>query len=203
MIHLYAFADGLRDLPAVEGLDSAPLESRRLDGLDAVFSRRDHESTGESLHADAVVHGKVVEALVDRAAAVLPVRFGELSPDDEALARAVRERAAGLRRGLDHVRGCVEIGVRISSVDAIVATTGTEYMRLRREASGQELHAQLRRLAREARSGAESAVYLVPRETLATVRDCAQRFARGHPQLTVVCTGPWAPYSFTGPDANA
>ena len=197
MIHAYAFTAGLVSLPALDGLDGEPLEVRTIDGLEAVVSCRRAESSRRGLRAEALVHGTVVEALVDRAAAVLPVRFGETAPDDDSFARAVRARAEGLRRSLDRVRGCVEVGVRIASLEQPVALTGTDYLRARRAATGGELHDQLRLLARDSRSSAGGSAYLVPRESLPAVQERARRFALAHPELTVVCTGPWAPYNFT------
>lgn len=203
MIHVYAFAEGLQELPDVAGLDGVPLESRTVDGFDAVVSRRDGSTRGASLRADAITHGTVVEALVERATAVLPVRFGEESPDEESFARLVLGRSPHLRRSLDHVRGCVEVGVRLLSAGEPVRdrpSTGTEYMLARRAAGAgyHELGEQLLTLVREVRAAQDAAAYLVPRLNVDAVRASVQRFADAHPELTVVCTGPWAPYSFVG-----
>ena len=84
MIHVYAFAEQLEDLPSLDGLDGAPLERVRADEVDAVFSRRTAETSRESLRRDAVAHGAVVEALTSRAAVIAPVRFGELLSDETA-----------------------------------------------------------------------------------------------------------------------
>jgi hypothetical protein len=202
MIHIYAFAEGLQGLPDVAGLDGAPLESRRLDGFDVVVSRRDGKTAGASLRADAIVHGTVVEALVERATAVLPVRFGEEPADEDSLVRLFEGQSPHLRRSLDHVRGCVEVGVRILSANETAdhASSGTEYMLARRAAGAgyHELGEQLRALVREVRASHDGAAYLVPRSAVDAVRSAVQRFADTRPELTVVCTGPWAPYSFVG-----
>jgi hypothetical protein len=209
VIHVYAFADELRELPAFGGIDGAPLELREIEGVAAVISRRSGASDAESLRADALVHGGVVEALADRAAAVLPVRFGESAPDDESFVRTVQARADGLRRRLEHVRGCVEVGLRVvepHDAERAEAATGTEYMLSLEQgaAAGQRavegLHRELGDLAREARlrrAGNEYiGAYLVPREDLAAAEQAVKRFAAEQPGLTVFCTGPWAPYSF-------
>jgi hypothetical protein len=67
-----------------------------------------------------------------------------------------------------------------------------------------ELDRALRALAREARvdgaplRGREmlGAAYLVPRTELDAVRAVVEACASTHDGLTVVCTGPWAPFSF-------
>lgn len=207
MIHIYAFADGLTELPDLAGLDGAPLESRTAHGFDAVVSRRDPLASATSLRAEAITHGTIVEALVDRAAAVLPVRFGEEPPDEESFASLVHGRSEDLRRSLEHVRGCVEVGVRIRCGDEparVRPSSGTEYMRGRRAvgAGYHELGESLRGLVREVRAARDGAAYLVPRANLEPVRDAVLCFADTHPKLTVVCTGPWAPYSFAGASAE-
>jgi hypothetical protein len=200
MIHVYAFADELTELPDIPGLDGAPLESRTVHGLDAVISRHGDRAAYASLRSDAITHGTVVEALLDRATAVLPVRFGEEPADEESLARLVQRRSVELRSGLENVRGCIEVGVRILTPGEPDSrpSTGTEYMRARSAAGAgyHELGEQLRRLVREVRAAPAGAAYLVPRANLAAVQSSVQRFAESRPHLTVVCTGPWAPYSF-------
>ena len=207
MIHVYAFTDELRELPPLDGIDGAPLELRTVDGLHAVVSRRSGRTDSESLRSDALVHGTVVEALADRGAAVLPVRFGEEATDDDALGATVVRRAETLKRRLERVRGCVELGLRIVTPIRPTATTGAEYMRALRgedvEIDG--LHRELAELSREAslrRVGRDRlGAYLLPRASIGSAQAKAERFARDHPSLTVLCTGPWAPYSFAGAQA--
>jgi Gas vesicle synthesis protein GvpL/GvpF len=206
VIHVYAFAESLGELPALAGLDGAPLEVRTIERVDTVVSLRAGESRGSLLRADALVHGKVVEALAERASAVLPVRFGESSPDDASLDRTVRERLPGLLRGLERVRGCVELGLRIGEhhpSSQPSPATGTDYMLAlaERRRTVERVHGELERLSREARlrhvGDQYSGAYLVPRPSLGAARELVQRFAAEQPALTVRWTGPWAPYSFT------
>jgi hypothetical protein len=46
--------------------------------------------------------------------------------------------------------------------------------------------------------GAFEAAYLLERGRVAEAERVVRAFADAHPALTVVCTGPWAPYSFAG-----
>jgi hypothetical protein len=66
-----------------------------------------------------------------------------------------------------------------------------------------DLERQLRHFARDhvvtgelAHGAVSESAYLVPRASVAAVRGLVDRFAAEHPEATVVCTGPWAPYSF-------
>src|SRR5207248_8497011 len=71
MIHVYAFAEHLGALPAVDGLDGAPLERIDVDGVAAVFSRRTGTSEAAARREHAIVHGNVIEAIAAAAETVL------------------------------------------------------------------------------------------------------------------------------------
>jgi hypothetical protein len=210
MIRVYAFVSDVDRLPALAGVDGAPLE--RHDGdVVAIVSRHDRPAAADP-RGDAVAHGLVVEALAGLAPAVLPVRFGETFRDDEALDCALRARSDEICSALARVRGCVEVGVRVAGSalerGAERASTGRAYMATRlallaeRDAIVHELHERLDAAARasvQTERGAFDASYLVERVRVGEVRAVVDRFAASHPELTVVCTGPWAPYSFGGP----
>jgi Gas vesicle synthesis protein GvpL/GvpF len=216
VIHVYAFADGLHALPRVGGLDGAPLERLSVEGVATVFSRHASRTVSrETLRADALVHGGVVDALMSTADAVLPARFGELLPDEAALAESVRDRVAALRSGFARVRDCGEVAVRVWGRDepaAADASTGTDYMlqrhaaEMERRASLDELHRSIAAVSREARVDDRPlqprerfvASYLVPRDRIDEVRSAVDSFVLRHPDLTIACTGPWPPYSFAG-----
>src|SRR5262249_43947075 len=129
--------------------------------------------------------------------------------DDSALARDLQGRLPGIRRALERVSGCVEIGVRVAAAmpsrPAVGAPTGTVYMheRLARLAEQgpitHEPHENLEDLSRasvQASRGGFEGAYLVDRSRLDAALAAMRRFAAAHPELTVVSTGPWAPYSF-------
>jgi glycine/D-amino acid oxidase-like deaminating enzyme len=199
MIHVYAFAERLAELPDMDGLDAAALECVRVEEVDAVFSRRTGETSKETLRRDALAHGAVVEALTTRAAAVAPVRFGERMADAAELGESLRERLPVLRGAFDRVRDCVEIAVRVHEPARREErpSSGTAYMRAAgRSQRKDELHRELRALARDARVARDSAAFLVDRDRLDDVRRVVDEFAAAHADLTVICTGPWAPFSF-------
>jgi hypothetical protein len=212
MIHLYAFVDGLDRLPARSGATGEALDTQTLDGITAVVGEvaEPLPQTPEG----AVAHDVVVEALLEHAAAVLPARLGQPFADRAALVAATNGNVPALRRTLARVRGCVELGIRLSSDEALApepAADGTAYMRqlaavqARRRVLADEVQATLRPLAVDSRVDERHdsatlfrAAYLVRRSDAAEVARRARRLAARHPELTAVCTGPWAPYSFAG-----
>ena len=201
MISLYAFVGGLREL------SGAPkLEAVRAAGLVAVI--------GRDVDDDALQHGLVVQELLDCADAVLPARFGERFPDVDALVAAVGEHAGELRRRLAHVEGCVELAVRVgrpAEERPRRAADGSAYMRMQLRAAsadaaaGSALHELLVRCARAAvvaDNGASrfvhDASYLVERGAVDAFAARVDAYATAHPELSLVCTGPWAPATFAG-----
>lgn len=212
MIHLYAFAAGLDRMPASHGLEDAPLEARAFTDVVAVTSSH-ASSPQEHGRADVMRHAAVVAALVESARAVLPARFGEDFADDAALETAVTSRLPALRSRLAEVGRHVEVGVRVlggpPSAAPVRGASGADYLRSRlpelraRNLVAAELHGPLDACAEASRlspslerSALHTAAYLVSRDEVGAVTSIVEQFARMHPELTVLCTGPWAPYSF-------
>jgi len=215
VIHVYGIVDELDSLPPLAGVDDAPLERRRVGGLELVVSRLSGRASSE-IPRDAVLrHAEVVEQLMSRSRAVLPAQFGPDFGDDDELAAAVRTRSRELERGLSRVRGCVEFGLRAlgepeRAEAGPAASSGAEYMRdrlaeaQRRDRLLAEVHEPLARLSRATAVSAGASgsrftgAYLVPAENVASFREAVLRVESTHPELTIVCTGPWPPYSFAG-----
>ena len=211
MIHLYGVVEELEGLPPVAGVDTGPLERRRIEGLELIVSR-----TAEGIdvtQAAVLSHAHVVEELMTRSAAVLPARFGHAFSDEQELADAVRTKASSLARGLDLVRGCLEFGLRVLGDDGAPENgsgelSGRDYMQARlaeeqgRRRLAEELHEPLARLSRaSARFGGASSdllesAYLVPRREVEVFGEHMRRLEAANPDLTIVCTGPWPPYTF-------
>ena len=77
-------------------------------------------------------------------------------------------------------------------------------MRVRELRAAPEVHPQSRRLAPDAveRPGHDElevlrAAYLVERERVDLFCEAVDRVQRAHPDLALLLTGPWPPYSFT------
>jgi hypothetical protein len=216
VIHLYGLVQDLDELPARTGVDGAVLERRRIAGLDLVVSQSAGELS-EVTEEALLTHAGVVEELMARSRAVLPARFGLAFTSEQNLEDAVETKAPLLAQGLTRVRGCVEFGLRVVGGEPrrepSTGLSGGEYMRARlaeateRDRLSEELHRPLARLSRtSARFGGASgdllhAAYLVPVENVGAFRDQLSRLEAAHSRLTMVCTGPWPPYSFAeGPE---
>jgi hypothetical protein len=198
VIELYAITDnGGPPLP-----DVAPLELVPIDGLAAVYAPAgDAEISPETLWR----HEEVVEALMaDRD--LLPVRYGTRLEDEAALARAVGERRDELAAALDRVRGAVELSVRAVGTGArqpapspAEATTGAEYLRMRARLEAGRDQAAGARASAEGRPRPPElfrAAYLLERGSVERFTAEVARLQNENPGLSILCTGPWPPYSF-------
>jgi hypothetical protein len=212
VIYLYAVVDGRPELGHVDGLCGSPVACHSVAGLTLALSRIDGrpEPTEESV----LRHAAVVEALAGTGATVLPARFGHAFADERALEREVVERRAQLVDGLAHVDGCVELGLRVLAPPAstlpLEARTGADYMHARlaettsRERVAAEVHDALAVHARDSRRSPAarevvlSAAYLVADDAVAPFREELERLESSHPELSLLCTGPWPAYSFAG-----
>ena len=210
MIELYAITDH----PSPPLPHGTQLRLVPIDGLAAVCTpARDAELSPETLWR----HEDVVEALMaDRD--LLPVRYGTRLEDEAAVARAVEERRDELAAALDRVRGAVELSVRVvatgtrtSSVAAVEPSSGAEYLRLRarveanHDRTARALDEPLSALARASVEGRPRppelfrAAYLVERATVERFAAEVSRLQNLNPGLSILCTGPWPPYSFAEP----
>jgi hypothetical protein len=153
---------------------------------------------------------------------VLPARFGTAVPDDAAVVQLLGDRHDELHEALVRVAGAVELGVRARWSDDTGAlsrpsgpSAGSRYMfarlQLRRRARelASHLDAVLGELARARRSRllpAEgtpvAAAYLVDRGHAEEFVHRSRRLDESIDDASLVCTGPWPPYSFvTGESA--
>jgi glycosyltransferase involved in cell wall biosynthesis len=213
VLYLYAFAQQPTIVPDVAGIAGSALDTEDIDGLAAVVSALEGRNVSASEEA-VLAHARVVDELVSVNDAVVPARFGRAYADADSLRRAASTRLPRLREALDRVRGCVELGLRVlpPSADAMEQpTSGRQYMlerleeRRRLERLADEVHAPLAGLAKaatgvQASARLVSAAYLVPRSGVEAFRDAVRALEQRHPDATLVCTGPWPPYSFVTAD---
>jgi hypothetical protein len=210
VIELYAITDN----PGPPLPDVAQLKVVPIDGLAAVCAPgSEGEVSAEALWR----HEEVVEALM-AGRDLLPVRYGTRLEDEAAIARAIDERRDELAAALDRVRGAVELSVRVVAADprpsAPVAdepTTGAGYLRLRaraeagRDRTARALHEPLSGLARSSAVGRPRppellrAAYLVERGAVGRFTGEVARIQDENAELSILCTGPWPPYSFAAP----
>lgn len=239
MIYLYAITDRPEaPLPRQLGLHDAELAKVAWCGVAAIVSAFDGVQLSET--ADEIWrHEEVVEGLMsDRA--VLPARFGTVSPSRHHIGAMLRRANRALIRDIDRVRGQVEIGMRFlctiedSAQDSHPRTSsgpsvppgtgpGSVYLRAklareralrnRRQARFVMIQDAYQRLASHASASRRddetddrhgtSAAFLVPRDGMASFRDLVSDVAKAHPELALLCTGPWPPYSFVTAAADA
>ena len=216
MLYVYAITESPAR-PHGLGLRSARLRVIGDEPPFAVVS--DHDQSVEPGEEDLWAHERVVEDAM-KMGAVLPFRFGTSVPDEARLTGVLEERRRELEVALRRVRGAVELGVRAhlrprvrSNGDRLgerVPGPGTGYMlgRLADERQVADLIARIheplatlaRRSARRpssAGSGAFKAAYLVDRDRIEPFRRRVDELAEDVEGASVVCTGPWPPYSFT------
>ena len=218
VIYLYAVLGAGAEVPRLSGLEGVSVQARATAGLTLAVSV--HGAPPQLTDAAVLRHGEVVEALAHADAGVLPARFGLAFEDDESLLRSVGARAAELRAALERVRGCAEVGLRVLGPDGDeeprVPAGGGAYLRERlretteRERLAAELHGAVAVHARESTRRDASgrrlvldASYLVPCHALDAFRREVGQLERTHPELALLCTGPWPPYSFAPPAPEA
>jgi hypothetical protein len=144
---------------------------------------------------------------------VLPVRFGTVFSGAQKLDEILSRGETAMGAGLDRVEGCVELGLHVLAPhpggDAAAAANGREYMAARlaaertRKQLQQGVHEALAPLAidqavREPSSSdlLFTAAFLVRHDDVEAFRQRVQDLAAAHPDLRLLCTGPWPPYHF-------
>ena len=181
MIELYAIAE--RPGPPLP--DVASLRELACGDLAVVCGPA---STDPEITEDALWrHEQIVEAVMETRD-VVPMRYGTRFARDEEAVDAVATREGDMHAALERVRGAVELSLRV---------------RTREPGVSADVHGPLRPLVREAitrpgRDDAEllRAAYLVERARVPVVRDQVAHLQHEHPQLSLLLTGPWPPYSF-------
>jgi hypothetical protein len=204
------------------GLDGAGVELFDAGDVALWVTRGDRPDPGI---AAIRVHNAVVEAAVTEEVTPLPLRFGQWLADDAALRAAVAEKTTSYRQRLADFAGCLEFGIRLVDPAEPAATpnpqpgkaaTGAAYMRALQESS---------RLAEQKRTAAESVhaavrsflqpvvreekveetrtahavltlSHLVARSDFDAYRERARDIREQFPDLRMLLSGPWPPYSF-------
>ncbi len=181
--------------PAVGyGLEQQPLRTITHGGVRAVIS--DHEATPGAVESNMWAYEQVAERLMT-SGPVLPARYGTVADNDAAIETMLTEREDEFTRGLERVRGAVEIAIRTEPPPPVPpGASGTEYMRARlgQEHQDKELIDKIEAAAgayvrARTRRSPTALAYLVEQERVAD-------FIHEAAQLGLTPTGPWPPYSF-------
>ncbi|HET9731694.1 MAG TPA: GvpL/GvpF family gas vesicle protein [Acidimicrobiales bacterium] len=228
MIYLYALAAATTPAPGVPGIAGAPVTVTTVGDVAAFYSR--HRRFDAVPDAPTLwIHESVVEAAM-ASGPVLPCRFGSTMGDEAEMIDMVERHSERIGRGLRHVEGRLELAVRATrrvgsggkGTDAPAhAGSGRSYLygRLRQQRELDErrgriepvartLDGALRPIASDARVDvvpepvpAVTAAYLVDDHDVDVFIHRTQDLARLLPEVDMVCTGPWPPYSFV-PDLS-
>jgi Gas vesicle synthesis protein GvpL/GvpF len=218
MLHLYGIVEPHAPYSG-KGLDGEPLIRIACGRVDAIASELGEPFDPTPAQEALWEHERVLEALL-QSGPVLPVRFGVRFPDHDALSAEVQSRSTELAKALAHVRGRVEVGIRLLALEEApelpangvdgAGGPGARYLlgRLgeRREAARklESVRTRLAPLAIAERSSLlprpgtpATAAFLVEKSDLERFRREAQELARELQDVALLCTGPWPPYNFT------
>jgi hypothetical protein len=194
-----------------------------MDNLAVLISETDIDAVPVT-RENALAHATVVRSILDQTTP-LPFRFGALVTEQQ-LRNYVSARKPALEKKLAHVRGCVEMSVKIiwepptgkktEAPHAEPQGTGTTFLaEKRREILGDEqrskqaaeisdwLRAEVTGLTRDEQVTVRpsdrlllSAAHLVERINIERYRAQLGKARKNRPELHFLVSGPWAPYSF-------
>ena len=149
-------------------------------------------------------HDRFVRLLAVECPALLPARFGTCFDDGEELKAALEARQASLRKALRHVRGRVQMTIRIA------AGSSAAYLQSRARAAAAArsvpefapLRDAVRRWVKDERvekHGRLASVYhLITSGSTAAYRRRLER-AAADAEARLIVTGPHPPYAFSNP----
>jgi hypothetical protein len=208
--------------PALTGLEDQPVVALLVEDLAVWVSRLDRPQPSVTA---VQAHNRVAEAAITEAVTPVPLRFGQWLEDEAALRRAVGERLSDYRAQLAQFAGCLEFGLRLidpagaekaRDVHTSARTSGREYMQALRESS--RLAEQQRQRAEQVRARVQESLrdlvraervqdertahavvtlsHLVARPQFDEYRARARRLRTVFPELRLLLSGPWPPYSF-------
>jgi len=206
---------------STRGISGATVRLLQIDEL-AVLVTDFNADTIAVTRENALDHAAVVRSVLDRTTP-LPFRFGTLVTEQQ-LRSYISARKAALQTRFAHVRGCVEMSVKIirELSDQIKTqvrdeiTTGTSFLEeRRREILGSEqktaeareietwLHEQVDGLIRDEQVTIRpseklvlAAAHLVERDKIGQYKEKTAAARKNRPELHFLFSGPWPPYSF-------
>ncbi|MGW7054377.1 GvpL/GvpF family gas vesicle protein [Streptomyces sp. NPDC054887] len=100
-------------LDGLNGVGNPPEELRTVDGRSLVAVVSDAPEGLKAKRRDVLAHQSVLERLMADGS-VLPLRFGALAPDDDAVRQVLDERADAYLERLSELDGCVEFHLKAS-----------------------------------------------------------------------------------------
>jgi hypothetical protein len=206
------------------GLDGTKIHNVSFRGISVLISDMDPNRIADSIQ-NATAHQKVVDAALRLTKSVIPCRFGTLFADNGSILRFIEENYAPLDAKLSELEGKIEVSVQAifhtqvnpDPISSRQGDTGRSYLLRKKEQSDavRELEEEADRLSRDInqalsplwsdvkahkRSARESLLlnicYLLAQQNLPALKLAYQEFRDRNPELKLLYTGPWAPYSF-------
>ncbi len=188
----------------VKGVDgSEPITTVDYRSLSAVVSEIE---TMEPDRADenATAHDEVLRAVLqsDGGRTVVPMRFGMVFKNENALKNVLRNGRVAFRRSLNDLDGMVELGVKLVTKDeatvdrpAVVEDVATRLREVADTESGNDLYSDRLVFNR---------AYLVARDDQTAFDDAVSEIREEYGKdLHVQYNGPWAPYNFVSIEIGA
>jgi hypothetical protein len=189
------------DVTGVNG--SEPITTVDYRSLSAVVSEietMDPERTDEN----ATAHDEVLRAVLqsDGGRTVVPMRFGMVFKNENALKNILRNGRVAFRRSLNDLDGMVELGVKLVTKDeatvdrpAVVEDVATRLREVTDTEAGNDLYSDRLVFNRS---------YLVERDAQTAVDDAVGEIRDDYEEsLHVQYNGPWAPYNFVDIEIGA
>jgi hypothetical protein len=161
-------------------------------------------------------HNRVVEGALQQGVTPVPLRFGQVASDIQALRDAIAERAVAWHRQLDEFTECVEFGLHVIAADEAAPLpeplSGRDYLEALRararvpsgaQAVLDRLHEQVGTLVRAQRvnpvksaRGIASIAHLVRRTHITDYESGIRSVTQDFTEFRFLHSGPWPPYSF-------
>jgi Gas vesicle synthesis protein GvpL/GvpF len=221
-LYAYCLAKDLDTLDhSPPGIAGSRVTLLRIENLAVLISETDLDAVPVTKE-NALAHAAVVRSILDQTTP-LPFRFGTLVTEQQ-LSNYVSARKPALEKKLAHVRGCVEMSIKIiwetpvskSTTNAEPLSTGTSFLTAKqREIFGGEqrakqaaeisdwLRAEVAGLTRDEQVTVRpserlllSAAHLVDRVNIERYRAQLGEARNNRPELHFLFSGPWPPYSF-------
>lgn len=220
-LYAYCLVEEIVALDAnTRGISGAAVRLLQLDDLAVLVSDFNSETIPVT-RENALDHAAVVRSILDRATP-LPFRFGTLVTEQQVRSY-VSARKPVLQTRFAHVRGCVEMSVKIIrevAADKVPVrdeiTSGTSFLEEKRrqllgnESKGTEataistwVHQQVAGLIRDEQLTVRpseklvlAAAYLVERDKIPQYKEKLAQARKSRPELHFLLSGPWPPYSF-------
>jgi hypothetical protein len=205
---------------ATRGISGAAVRSLQIDELAVLVSDFNNDTVAVT-RENALDHAAVVRSVLDRTTP-LPFRFGTLVSEQQ-LRSYISARKPALQTRFAHVRGCVEMSVKIirevsndKAAPQGEVTSGTSFLEEKRRALlGSEhkateateisawLHDEIDGLIRDEQVTVRAseklvlaAAHLVERDKIRQSKEKLAAARKNRPELHFLFSGPWPPYSF-------